>query len=153
MYVSSRMNILAPNLSAIVGTTTAAKILGVAGGLGGLSKMPACNVHLLGAQKKIAAGFSTATQKRHTGFIFQSDIVQSCPPELRMKIQRTVGAKSVLAARMDLERSRMNGGYGDELREKIDKQIDRLAAPPPAKITKALPIPNDGPKKRRGGRR
>lgn len=46
MYVSSRMNILAPNLSAIVGTTTAAKLLGVAGGLGGIAKMPACNVYV-----------------------------------------------------------------------------------------------------------
>ena len=40
------MNVLAPNLSAIVGTTTAAKLLGVAGGLGGLAKMPSCNVHV-----------------------------------------------------------------------------------------------------------
>jgi len=31
--------------------------------------------------------------------------------------------------------------------------VDQLAAPPPAKITKALPIPNEGPKKRRGGQR
>ena len=46
MYVSSRMNVLAPNLSAIVGTTTAAKLLGVAGGLNGLAKMPSCNVHV-----------------------------------------------------------------------------------------------------------
>jgi hypothetical protein len=46
MYVSSRMNVLAPNLSAIIGTTTAAKLLGVAGGLSGLAKMPACNVHV-----------------------------------------------------------------------------------------------------------
>jgi RNA processing factor Prp31 len=46
MYVSSRMNVLAPNLSAIVGTTTAAKLLGVAGGLGGLARMPSCNVHV-----------------------------------------------------------------------------------------------------------
>ena len=45
------------------------------------------------------------------------------------------------------------GSYGEELREKIDKHIDRLAAPPPTKVIKALPIPNDGPKKRRGGRR
>jgi len=37
--------------------------------------------------------------------------------------------------------------------KKIEKHIDRLAAPPPAKTTKALPIPNDGPKKRRGGKR
>lgn len=45
------------------------------------------------------------------------------------------------------------GGYGEQLREHIEKHIDRLAAPPPAKITKALPVPNDGPKKRRGGKR
>ncbi|KAI9066364.1 Nop domain-containing protein [Trametes sanguinea] len=152
-YVSSRMNILAPNLSAIVGTTTAAKLLGVAGGLSGLAKMPACNVHLLGAQKKIAAGFSTITARKHTGFIFQSELVQQTPPEYRMKVQRTVGAKSALAARMDLERQRRDGSYGQQLREKIEKHIDRLAAPPPTKIVKPLPIPNDGPKKRRGGKR
>ncbi|KZT72688.1 Nop domain-containing protein [Daedalea quercina L-15889] len=171
MYVSSRMNILAPNLSAIVGTTTAAKLLGVAGGLNGLAKMPACNVYLLGAQRKIAAGFSTATQRRHTGFVFQSDIIQQTPPDYRLKVQRTVGAKCCLASRMDLERHRRDGAYsrqsselpisdnadigsyGEELRDKIEKHIDRLAAPPPSKIVKALPIPNDGPKKRRGGKR
>ncbi|KAF8996281.1 Nop domain-containing protein [Hymenopellis radicata] len=153
MYVSSRMNVLAPNLSAIVGTTTAAKLLGVAGGLAALAKMPACNVHLLGAQRKITAGFSTATQKRHTGFIFQSELVTTTPPEYQLKVQRTIGAKSVLAARMDLERKLRDGSYGDQLRDKIEKHIDRLAAPPPAKVTKALPIPGDGPKKRRGGKR
>ncbi|KAI0650136.1 Nop domain-containing protein [Trametes meyenii] len=153
MYVSSRMNILAPNLSAIVGTTTAAKLLGVAGGLSGIAKMPSCNVYLLGAQKKIAAGFSSVMQRRHTGFVYQSDLVQQTPPEYRMKVQRTVGAKCTLAARMDLERQRRDGTYGEQLREKIEKHIDRLAAPPPSKIVKALPIPNDGPKKRRGGKR
>lgn len=45
------------------------------------------------------------------------------------------------------------GTYGEMLRDKIDKHIDRLAAPPPSKVTKALPIPGDGPKKRRGGKR
>ncbi|KAJ7095230.1 hypothetical protein B0H15DRAFT_98512 [Mycena belliarum] len=153
MYVSSRMNVLAPNLSAIVGTTTAAKLLGVAGGLGALAKMPPCNVHLLGAQRKITAGFSTATQRRHTGFIFQSELVGQTPPEYQLKVQRTVAAKAVLAARMDLERQRRDGSYGESLRDKIDKHIDRLAAPPPSKVTKALPIPGDGPKKRRGGKR
>jgi hypothetical protein len=45
------------------------------------------------------------------------------------------------------------GAYGEELREKIEKHLDRLTAPPPSKVIKALAIPNDGPKKRRGGRR
>jgi U4/U6 small nuclear ribonucleoprotein PRP31 len=64
---------------------------------------------LLGAQRKITAGFSTATQRRHTGFIFQSELVSQTPPEYQLKVQRTVGAKAVLAARMDLERQRRDG--------------------------------------------
>lgn len=43
--------------------------------------------------------------------------------------------------------------YGKTLRDKIDKYIEKLAEPPPAKVIKALPVPNDGPKKRRGGKR
>ncbi|KAF9519195.1 hypothetical protein BS47DRAFT_1370810 [Hydnum rufescens UP504] len=139
-YVQSRMTVLAPNVSAIVGTTTAAKLLGVAGGLAALAKMPASNVQLLGAQKKITAGFSTATRERHTGFIYQSAV-------------RTVGAKVVLAARMDLDRHGGDASYGRQLREKIDRYLEKLAEPPPSKVVKALPIPDDGPKKRRGGKR
>jgi U4/U6 small nuclear ribonucleoprotein PRP31 len=152
-YVRSRMSVLAPNLSAIVGTTTAAKLLGVAGGLSALAKMPACNVHLLGAQKKITAGFSTATQNRHTGFLFQSEIIQNTPAEYRMKGQRTLGAKCVLAARMDLERRGGDASYGQQLRVKVERHLEKLAEPPPAKIVKALPIPTEGSKKRRGGKR
>lgn len=55
-YVESRMTFIAPNLSMIVGASTAAKILGVAGGLTKLSKIPACNIILLGSQKKTLAG-------------------------------------------------------------------------------------------------
>lgn len=114
-YVQSRMSVLAPNVSAIVGTTIAAKLLGVAGGLAPLAKMPAGNVHLLGAQKKIAAGFSTVTRERHTGFVYQSHVVQTAPEEYRRKAQRTVGAKVALAARMDLERKGGNGEYWTKL--------------------------------------
>lgn len=66
-------------------------------------------MQLLGAQRKIAAGFSSATQRRHTGFVFQSELVQTTPPEYQLKVQRTVGAKCALAARMDLERQRRDG--------------------------------------------
>jgi len=52
-----------------------------------------------------------------------------------------------------LTRTTYVGTYGDGLRDKIEKHIDRLAAPPPSKVIKALPVPGDGPKKRRGGKR
>ena len=109
-YVESRMTFIAPNLSAVLGAATAAKvmgdsvmfifishfilnyqlsrysfykilgILGVAGGLTNLAKMPACNVLLLGAQKKNLSGFSQVTMLPHTGFIYYCPLVQEMPP-------------------------------------------------------------------------
>lgn len=48
-FVESRMTYIAPNLSAVVGTATAAKLLGAAGGLDALSKIPACNLTVRGS--------------------------------------------------------------------------------------------------------
>lgn len=45
--VQQKMHKIAPNLSTAVGTEVAARLMGVAGGLINLSKMPACNVQVL----------------------------------------------------------------------------------------------------------
>lgn len=78
-YVESRMTFIAPNLSIIVGASTAAKLMGMAGGLTNLTKMPSCNILLLGAHKKVLGGFSSTTAMPHAGAIFYSKIVQDCP--------------------------------------------------------------------------
>ena len=75
-YVESRMTYIAPNLSTIVGAPTAAKLMGSAGGLTGLSKMPACNILLLGSQKKTLSGFSSTVVLPHTGHVYFSEVVQ-----------------------------------------------------------------------------
>lgn len=79
-YVESRMAFIAPNISVIIGASTAAKIMGVAGGLTKLSKIPACNVLILGQQKRTLSGFSQVAMLPHTGFIYYCDLVQNSPP-------------------------------------------------------------------------
>ncbi|CAG7726798.1 unnamed protein product, partial [Allacma fusca] len=79
-YVESRMTFIAPNLSAIVGAETAAKLMGIAGGLTKLSKMPACNILVLGSQKKVLGGFSQVASLPHTGYIYYATLVQDQPP-------------------------------------------------------------------------
>lgn len=114
---------------------------------------------LLGAQKKnLATGFSTAhsshsAQRAHTGFIYQCELVRQTEEQFKMKAQRTIGAKAVLAARMDQSRTYPDGSYGSRLRGEIEKRLDKLAEPPPSKVIKALPIPQENSKKRRGGRK
>jgi U4/U6 small nuclear ribonucleoprotein PRP31 len=59
-YVESRMAFIAPNLTHIVGAATAAKLMGVAGGLNALSKMPSCNVQVCGRHPQACAVHRTA---------------------------------------------------------------------------------------------
>ncbi|ORY22575.1 hypothetical protein BCR39DRAFT_551324 [Naematelia encephala] len=154
-FVESRMAAVAPNLSAIVGTGIAAKLLGLAGGLQAFSRQPACNIMLFGAMKKSLANshLSAASQQRHTGFIFQSPIVQSAQPEDRRRAQRAVSAKVALAARIDASKGSRDGSYGRKVLGELQKRIEKMAEPPPNKITKALPIPQETNRKKRGGKR
>ena len=43
-FVETRMKAISPNICAIIDTTLAAQLMGLAGGLAALSKIPACNV-------------------------------------------------------------------------------------------------------------
>lgn len=152
-FVESRMGYIAPNVSTIVGSAVAAKLMGTAGGLSALAKMPACNVQLLGAKKKNLAGFSTATSQFHVGYIEQTEIFQTTPPPLRMRACRLLAAKSTLAARVDSIRGDPSGKTGRSLKDEIHKKIEKWQEPPPAKQPKPLPVPDSEPKKKRGGRR
>ncbi|KAK7576496.1 hypothetical protein V9T40_012782 [Parthenolecanium corni] len=152
-FVESRMTFIAPNLSFIIGASTAAKLMGIAGGLSNLSKFAACNVLLLGAQKKALAGLSKVSALPHTGYIYHSDIVQVMPPDLRRKAARLIAAKCTLAARVDAAHENPDGSFGRQLKEEIEKKFDKLTEPPPVKFVKPLPKPVDPSRKRRGGKK
>lgn len=155
-YVESRMSFIAPNLSALVGTSVATKLLGVAGGLTGLVKIPACNVQVLGTSKvSSVVGLSNLSyQDRHIGFVNQSPLMADVPPENVRQVARLISAKICLAARVDANHSQPLGTYGAQLRQELTTKIDKLLEPPPAKMAKSLPVPQEGGnKKRRGGRR
>lgn len=154
-YVESRMSFIAPNVSVVIGASTAAKIMGVAGGLTNLSKMPSCNIQLLGSQKKTLSGFSTASSQvlPHTGFIYYSEIVQGLPPYLRRKGARLASSKVTLAARIDSFHESLDGSAGQKLLDEVEKKFDKWQEPPPVKEVKALPRPDDAPRQKRGGKR
>ncbi|KAJ3510531.1 hypothetical protein NM208_g15516 [Fusarium decemcellulare] len=97
-YVQSRMNIFAPNLTALIGSLTAAQLLNAAGGLTGLSKTPACNIASWGSKKK-QAGLATNIGIRQQGYLYNSEMIRGIPSDLKKQAMRIVSAKLVLAAR------------------------------------------------------
>eukprot|EP00798_Chlamydomonas_sp_ICE-L_P000438 gene438-1836_t len=152
-FVESKMHTIAPNLSAAVGSEVAARLMGVAGGLGVLSKMPACNIQVLGAKRRTLAGFSSTTSQPHQGFIFQCPIMQQTPPALRSKAARLLGGKCALLARVDAFGQDPSGRAGRDMRDEITRKIEKWQEPPPAKTVKPLKAPDAEQKKRRGGKR
>ncbi len=128
------MSFVAPNLSAIVGSSIAARLMGLAGGLTALSKMPAGNIQLLGNKSKTMqvnsikemdqiniysfthwlrfvipqiTGFGAA--RVHAGLINECELVQRTPPPLQPKARRLVSTKATLAARIDSFHESMSG--------------------------------------------
>ncbi|KAI1776696.1 pre-mRNA splicing factor [Hypoxylon cercidicola] len=152
-YVQSRMNIFAPNLTALVGSLTAAQLINTAGGLTNLSRAPACNLAAWGSKRTGNTAFATNVGVKQQGFLYHSPIIRGIPNDLKKKAMKAVAAKLVLAARADTGHSNPDGSYGEELRGQCLERLDKLTEPPPNKGQRALPAPDDKPSRKRGGRR
>jgi len=150
-YVESRMGVIAPNLSFLVGSSIAAKLMGAVGGLSALSKMPSSNIQSLGSSRKHLGGFSTASVRQYVGFIHDSEVIMKTPPSLRTKAVRVLAGKCILAARCDCYDEDPTGNAGRDMRDEILQKVEKWYEPPPIKLPKPLPAPDDRPKKRRGG--
>jgi U4/U6 small nuclear ribonucleoprotein PRP31 len=152
-YVQSRMNIFAPNLTALIGSLTAAQLLNFAGGLKGLAKTPDRNVPAMGSKKQKQSGLATNVGIRQQGFLYQSPLIQEIPNDLRVQAMRIISGKLILAARVDSGHQARDGSIGDQLLNECIRRLDKLTEPPPNRGPKALPAPDDKPSRKRGGRR
>ncbi|GIX63702.1 U4/U6 snRNP-associated protein [Babesia caballi] len=147
VYLESRMVLLAPNVSAIIGSALAARLINQAGGLGTLAKMPAQNIMLVGGNRK---GVIVP------GIIHACDIIQNAEPAVRHRAVKLVSGKLSLAARVDLFKESRDGSVGTEYRNYIVKELHKVGQaqePPPAPTKKSLPVPDERKATKRGGRR
>ena len=87
------MQYIAPNLSAIIGTSVAAQLMAAAGGLDALARMPACNIQVIGSQRKNMLGLSKAMAKSHQGFFGNLEMVKKSPSQFQVKLIRMLSTK------------------------------------------------------------
>lgn len=154
-YVQSRMNLFCPNLTTLIGSRTAAQLINVSGGISGLAKTPSCNLAALGSSKQAQSHLATNVGLRHQGYLYFSPIIAEIglPSDLKRQALRIVSAKVTLAARVDSVHSSPSGGTGADLRQQCLDRLDKLQEAPKNSGAKALPIPDDKPARKRGGRR
>jgi len=152
-FVESRMSQIAPNLCALIGSAVAAQLVGLAGGLIALSKIPSCNVQVMGQERKNLVGLSLTSTMPHTGVLFYCSLVQSCPPVLRRKALKIVAGKVALAARIDCYQNNFDNAQGEKLKQEIEERLEKEQGPETARTKKALPIPEEKKRSKRGGAR
>ena len=84
---------IAPNLCATVGRTCSAKLIAAAGGLEELSRMPACNIQVMGGKGKSLIGMSKQGKNLHHGFFGDLDLVKNCPEDFKTRLVRMLSNK------------------------------------------------------------
>jgi U4/U6 small nuclear ribonucleoprotein PRP31 len=152
-FIESRMGAVAANLSALVGPRVAALLVGIAGGIGALSRIPGCNIQVLGQRKKTLAGLNRAASCPHAGVVFECELVCSVPPGLRVRAAKVVAQKAALAARVDSFGERRGGDLGASFYREIAEKLRKWQEPPPGKSVKPLAAPDDVKSSKRGGAR
>jgi U4/U6 small nuclear ribonucleoprotein PRP31 len=142
LFVERRMERLAPNAVTLIGAPLAAQLLGMAGGLEELSKIPSCNLQVMGQTKQTSSsrgGMSSSTTRPNEGLLVQCELVQQCPKSLQHKALKMVAAKTALAVRCDFVNQSTDASAGLSFRRQIEATFSKLLQPDKAPTLKSLP--------------
>jgi len=123
-HIESQMELIAPNISVILGSAVGARILAKAGSLKRLATMPASTIQVLGAEKALFRALKTGAQPPKHGLLFQHQLVHAAPRWQRGKIARAIAAKAAIAARVDV----YGAGRNDTLLEKLNIRVTEIGA-------------------------
>lgn len=160
-YMNVNVHLIAPNLTALIGSKVTSLLIGHAGGILKLSEIPSCNLASIGKNKYQSHRQQTSISGvRQEGYIYYSELIQSQDIGSHKQMLRMVCAKVALAARVDASQVdnldptvERNDSLGIKWRDEIVKKIRKLREAPSIANTKALPIPEDKPKRKRAGRK
>lgn len=114
-----------PNLTVLLGSTLAARLLALAGSLERLAKMPSSTIQLLGSEKSL---FRFLKEKKkgkppRFGLLYLHPDISSNKRELQGKIARLLSSKLMLAARADFYSKK---DMSKELLEDYKKKLEEI---------------------------
>ena len=121
-HIETQMELVAPNISGILGAAVGARILARAGSLKKLAFMPASTIQVLGAEKALFRSLKTGSQPPKHGLLFQHALVHAAPRWQRGKIARAISTKAAIAARVDV----YGAGRNQMLFEKLNVRIKEI---------------------------
>jgi len=100
-YLATRMQAIAPNLTALVGDLVGARLIAHAGSLIKLAKSPASTIQILGAEKALFRALKTKHDTPKYGLIYHASLVGQATGKNKGKIARMLATKTALGLRVD----------------------------------------------------
>ena len=126
-YLSQKMNIVAPNLAALIGDTVGARLISKAGSLTNLSKYPASTVQILGAEKALFRALKTKGNTPKYGLIYHSSFIGKTGAKSKGRISRFLANKCSIASRIDNFSETPTSKFGEALKAQVEERIEFYA--------------------------
>ncbi|EPT05345.1 hypothetical protein FOMPIDRAFT_1027507 [Fomitopsis schrenkii] len=138
-YLSEKMNVVAPSLTALLGERIGARLISHAGSLTNLSKYPASTVQILGAEKALFRALKTKGNTPKYGLIYHSSFIGRAGPKHKGRISRFLANKCSIASRIDCYSDKPSPMFGEALRQQVEERLTFFeTGAPPAKNADAI---------------
>merc|ERR1712137_172717 len=122
-YVKMKMDLVAPNLAALIGEVVGARLISHAGSLTNLAKYPASTVQILGAEKALFRALKTKGNTPKYGLIFHSSFIGRAAAKNKGRISRYLANKCSIACRIDNFSDEPTSKFGDKLKEQVEQRL------------------------------
>merc|ERR1712194_483388 len=122
-YLKKKMDVVAPNLSALLGETIGARLISHAGSLTKLAKYPASTVQILGAEKALFRALKTRGNTPKYGLLFHSTFIGRATAKNKGRISRFLANKCSLASRIDCFSNEATDIYGEKMKEQVEERL------------------------------
>merc|ERR1711957_611318 len=123
LYLTDKMNVVAPNLSALIGEIIGARLISHAGSLTNLAKYPASTVQILGAEKALFRALKTKGNTPKYGLIFHSTFIGRAQQKNKGRISRYLANKCSIASRIDCFSDEATTIFGEKLRDQVEERL------------------------------
>jgi len=122
-YLRSKMDLVAPNLSTLIGEQVGARLISHAGSLTNLAKYPASTVQILGAEKALFRALKTKSNTPKYGLIFHSTFIGRAAAKNKGRISRYLANKCSIASRIDCFADVPTTVFGEHLRGQVENRL------------------------------
>merc|ERR1712232_1274057 len=122
-YLKAKMDLVAPNLSSLIGEIIGARLISHAGSLINLAKYPASTVQILGAEKALFRALKTKGPTPKYGLIFHSSFIGRAQAKNKGRISRYLANKCSMASRIDCFSDEATTIFGEKLKDQVEERL------------------------------